>query len=76
MRNRTLWRLLALLLSFTLIAAACGDDDEGGLASFRPVEPLRKNIFRMLDISLHWFNGHGLVITHLGKPATSSQCAA
>jgi NitT/TauT family transport system substrate-binding protein len=28
MKTRTLWRLLAVLLAFGLIAAACGDDDD------------------------------------------------
>ncbi len=29
-KHRGLWRLLALLLTLTLVAAACGDDDDGG----------------------------------------------
>ena len=28
--TKQLWRLLAVLLAFTLIAAACGDDDPAG----------------------------------------------
>ncbi len=28
MKPNTLWRLLAILLAFTLVAAACGDDDD------------------------------------------------
>ena len=28
MRNRRLFRLLAILFAFTLVAAACGDDDD------------------------------------------------
>ena len=29
-RNSVVWRLLAVLLAFTMIAAACGDDDDDG----------------------------------------------
>ena len=39
MRNHTWMRLLALLLAFGLIAAACGDDDSGDTAVDEPAEP-------------------------------------
>lgn len=47
----TLWRLLAVLFSLALVAAACGDDDDGGDAGGDGGEDSAETIASELDLS-------------------------